>query len=66
MEDKPKAIAIMHEVIRIDATVVGAWNLLALIHSDMGNLTKALGLEMMAAHLKQDSDTWKVLAEKSK
>lgn len=66
MEERSKAIAIMHEVIRIDATVYEAWVTLAQIQSELGNKRKALGLEIMAAHLKQDPDTWKKLAKESR
>jgi hypothetical protein len=66
MEQMDEAIEIMHEIIRIDATIYEAWVTLAQIQSELGNHTKALGLEIVAAHLKQDPDTWKMLAAKSR
>jgi general transcription factor 3C polypeptide 3 (transcription factor C subunit 4) len=66
MEQMEDAISIMHEIIRIDASVYEAWVTLAHINNELGNTTKALGLDIVAAHLKQDPDTWKILAGKSR
>lgn len=64
--DNKGALTIMHEIIRIDATVYEAWVTLAQIHDEIGNTERALGLEIVAAQLKGDAATWKQLAFKSR
>ncbi len=64
--DTKAALSIMHEIIRIDATVYEAWVTLAQIHDELGNPVRSLGLEIVAAQLKQDAATWKHLAFKSR
>lgn len=43
-----------------------SWSGLATCYEVLGDLGKALEIEIMAAHMTTDADTWRNLAEKSK
>ncbi|KAJ7448791.1 TPR-like protein [Mycena latifolia] len=64
--DIPGAIRTMLEVIRIEPRAASAWSVLAQCYEDQKEVSKALQLRIMGAHLKQDADEWDSLARQSK
>lgn len=64
--DLPGAIRIMLEVIRIEPRAASAWSVLAQCYEDQKELSKALQLRIMGAHLKQDAEEWDSLARQSR
>ncbi|KAJ7453902.1 hypothetical protein FB451DRAFT_1408776 [Mycena latifolia] len=56
----------MLEVIRIEPRAASAWSVLAQCYEDQKEVSKALQLRIMGAHLKQDADEWDSLARQSK
>ncbi|KAJ7116658.1 hypothetical protein C8R44DRAFT_212104 [Mycena epipterygia] len=64
--DLPGAIRAMLEVIRIEPRAASAWAVLAQCYEDKKELSKALQLRIMGAHLKQDAEEWDSLARQSK
>ncbi|KAJ7029216.1 hypothetical protein C8F04DRAFT_1043456 [Mycena alexandri] len=64
--DLPGAIRIMLEVIRIEPRAASAWSVLAQCYEDQKELSKALQLRIMGAHLKHDAEQWDNLARQSR
>ncbi|KAJ7087686.1 hypothetical protein B0H15DRAFT_982935, partial [Mycena belliarum] len=64
--DLSGAIRIMLEIIRIEPRAAPAWTVLAQCYEDQKELSKALQLRIMGAHLLQDADEWDSLARQSK
>ncbi|KAJ7185699.1 hypothetical protein C8R46DRAFT_982456 [Mycena filopes] len=64
--DLPGAIRIMLEVIRIEPRAASAWSVLAQCYEDQKELSKALQLRIMGAHLKHDAELWDSLARQSR
>lgn len=64
--DLPEAKRNYREIIRLDATESEAWMLLAQVHREQGDEKKEIGCRLVAAHLMQDVETWRDLAERSK
>lgn len=61
--DLDEAQKILEEIIRIDYNVFAAWQTLAEVHKDRGNMDKCLTALMTAAHLRpKDSDIWASVA----
>ncbi|KAL4243959.1 Transcription factor Tfc4/TFIIIC-102/Sfc4 [Abortiporus biennis] len=67
-DDIPEAIRIMQEVIRVEPRAFAAWKVLASCYEspNIKDDQKALQLRIMGAHLTQDPDDWRELAEKSR
>jgi len=50
----------------VETNLGQSWSGLATCYEALGDVGKALEIEIMAAHLTTDADTWRNLAEKSK
>ncbi len=50
----------------VETTRGQSWSGLATCYEALGDSGKALEIEIMAAHMTTDADTWRNLAEKSK
>ncbi|KAK7058184.1 TPR-like protein [Favolaschia claudopus] len=64
--DLPRATRIMLDVIRIEPRAAAAWSVLAQCYEDKKELSKALQLRIMGAHLKNDAEEWDRLARQSR
>ncbi|ORX58729.1 TPR-like protein [Hesseltinella vesiculosa] len=65
-QDYGKAIDVLQGIITEERSCHQAWNTLGIIHEEMGNLSKALEVRMVAAHMVgSDADLWKELGLKS-
>ncbi|XP_057443051.1 uncharacterized protein LOC130734588 [Lotus japonicus] len=57
-----KAIAVLHEVVRLAPNLQDAYHTLGLVYNSRGDYKKAMGFYMIAAHLTpKDSSLWKQL-----
>ncbi|KAJ3199038.1 General transcription factor IIIC, polypeptide 3, partial [Entophlyctis luteolus] len=62
--DYEEAFKTVHQVIRSDPRHADAWKLLAVLHEESGNPTKALEANFIAAHLdSKDAGLWRRLAD---
>lgn len=61
-----RAIQLCQDVIQIEPAAHTAWNTLALVHEDLGDIDTSLKLKIMAAHLQGDSDLWRELGRSSR
>lgn len=64
--DRDTAIELLQNVIQIEPNVPNAWSTLALCHEEAGDSRRALQLQIMAAHLTGDADSWAELGLKSR
>lgn len=62
----PETIRLMEEVIRIEPRESSSWTTLALCYADLGQLEKALKLNIIGAHLLHDVDKWISLGKQSR
>ena len=56
----------MTEVIRIEPRVVSAYNVLSMCYKELKDETKHLLFAILGAHLRQDPDVWRELAQQSR
>lgn len=66
LSELPEAEGYMREVIKIDASIPEAWMMMASISEEMGDKEKEIAYWFIAAHLKQDAETWRDIATKSR
>ncbi len=61
-----EAVDILREVIRIDPHVRSAWTTLASCYEDLGDRDSGRQMRFFAAHLDEELETWKELAQEFK
>ncbi|CAE7227038.1 unnamed protein product [Rhizoctonia solani] len=64
--DRETAIKLLQDVITIEPGVANAWGTLAFCYEDVGDVSRALKLRIMAAHLEGDVCQWVELGLKSR
>ncbi|EJD52995.1 TPR-like protein [Auricularia subglabra TFB-10046 SS5] len=60
-----KAITVLQEVIKIEPRHAQAWDMLADVHNELGDVDRGLQFKILAAHLRPDPGEWMHLAGRS-
>ena len=61
-----RAIDLFLEVIRYDPYVIAAWNTLATVYGEMGNVEGSRSMRFFAAHVEDEAEIWRQLAAEFK